>query len=314
MHKAHKRIMAQYQKLLEDSNLTVFTIKDKLKVAQSYLVFLDSMNITLAEVEDIHIYNFMQTKHALKANSYNKILSYSKSFWRFLIQYYGMKDIKISLQRKREQKSLPKNVPLDQMLTLCTPLASEKIESLKQLRAQAIIEFLFSTGVRSIELINLQLADLSPDYSECFVNTAKRGNDRLVFLGSYARKALRLYLNKRFERKAKKTDWLFANDKNEQISYKSLHAIVHQLACRRLGFHISPHRIRHTFATEMLRATGCLRSVQDMLGHVQIVGTAIYCSLDFHDKDKAVQLFHPNGNCYEASSHQEVFDLDKDVN
>lgn len=242
-----------------------------------------------------HIHRFLLTLHHLKPSTYNLWLSHIKGFLRYCEQHNHVKVILPLLMKKREDTLLPKNISLTMMLALCQPRKNEKTHLQTYLRNQAIIEFLFSTGVRSIELRQLRVGSLSDDLSRCVIATAKSGVTRTVYLGNPAREALLTYLNSwNIDKRKDKHQYLFTS-KDKAMTGTMLYNSVKNLAKKRIGIAVTPHMIRHTFATEMLRATGCLRSVQELMGHVNISNTARYCYLNYHDVLQAINKYHPHG-------------------
>ncbi len=187
------------------------------------------------------------------------------------------------------------------MIKLCTPTADEYPLKSKALRNQAIVEFMFSTGVRSIELRCAKLKYLSDDLSTCFIATAKRGVPRYVYLGEPAQQALQNYLAIRaihFEKGLSKSELelpIFTADLTgtKAMSYQSLKDSITKLSVSRIGMSVNPHMIRHTFATEMLRASGNIRALQILMGHKTIDSTMVYCHLCTEDKIKAIETHHP---------------------
>lgn len=288
--------------------------KERRNVILNYDKFLyeNYPNISYAQTKILHLNHYFSTQNHLKASSYNRKITYLRKFYDWLlVNGYHAKNLSLHLKFKKLPQNLPKSITLEQAIRLCDPLPDE-INLLREneiyARNQAIVEFLFSTGVRNSELREIRLADLSADLTSCVIFTKKGGNVRTVYLGSYARNALLNYLKirqfsldievlnaKNFKRTDFKKDnaLLFCNLDCKAMYTQELNLCVKNLAIKRLGFSVNPHQIRHTFATVMLRATGCLSSVQKMLGHRKITSTEVYCDLELRDKKKALDLFHP---------------------
>lgn len=122
--------------------------------------------------------------------------------------------------------------------------------------------------------------------------------NRFVYLGDPAKEALNDYLTARNIKLSwltkKQGEWpLFATRENNHMGNSTLASIIYELGKKRVGAKITPHMIRHTFATEMLRACGCLRSVQLLMGHSPIESTERYCHLDANDRTFAIDNYHP---------------------
>ena len=305
MNTTHESIYAHYVGWLNTHDITPRTRTYKCRQILRYLEFLEALNVSAPLVSSSHIQAYMQVLGKLSPRTYNCHLLNLKQFWRFLTEHYEMRSLVRSPKPKPVPATLPRYVPLNLMTQLLTPGPEENMESLLAKRDQAILEFLFSTGVRSIELRNIRFGDVSADLSECKIRTAKKGRQRIVFLGYAARSSLQAYLFLRQEAGTLyPSDWLFLSKHGSALCCSSVARRVKSLAVRRLGFIVTPHQFRHSFATEMLRASGCLRSVQVLLGHVKIRNTGIYCALELSDKNQAMQFFHPNGSKVDEQNHQ----------
>ena len=298
---------------LDQLPISNYARSERKRLAQRYLAFLDQLSIQATEAENCHIYAWLQSRSHLKASTYNLELFCLKRLLDFVAENGGRAIALEQLKNKPVPERLPNNIPLDQMLALCTPLSEEPLKTVLELRNQAIIEFLFSTGVRSIELRQIKMEHLSPDFSECSILGAKGSRDRIVYIGKEARQALRAYLHKRgIYPQAAPQQWLFCTRSGQQLKRRALYELVRTMGKRRLGFSVAPHMLRHTFGTEMLRACGCLRTVQEMLGHVSIRNTAIYCGLDSKDKLSAIAKFHPHGSEFDAACDPLAGEIDND--
>lgn len=293
-------IEAQYAEMLEAQRNTAETKKFKITMVRRYIRYLtDRHQIGVLDATQKEVFAWLQSRNHLKPRSYNQELAILKEFWRYLGAHYGYRLDTSVMKNKLIQTILPRNIPLDRLNVLCTPAANESQSRLTVLRDQAIIEFLISTGVRSVELRYIQLGHLSADLSECMIVTAKGGKNRLVYLGKPAREAVDAYLALREPDYGRHTrDWLFISRTGKQLDSSAVTRVVKRVARHRLGYVVTPHMCRHTFGTEMLRATGCLRSVQIMMGHVRLRNTTIYCALDFSDHYEAMRRFHPHGGSF----------------
>lgn len=293
----------KYEQYLEDTMVSENNRKTKQRVVNDYLQLLcdKGVEVTISKAKDVE--DYLTTLDYLNPSTYNHYVSVLRDFYHYL---YRSKLIAIDwgehLLYKKAPRLLPRNIPLQLMLQLCTPTAEEEVAiktSLFAIRDQAIIEFLFSTGVRSAELLDAKLKDLSYDMSQCFIPTKKKGVPRYVYLGAPAREWLSFYLKKRGITaltqlsKDERESNLFLNKYNNGLSYTSLREIVINCAQKRIATKVTPHMFRHTFATEMLRSGGCLRSLQILLGHTSIASTQKYCHLDIKDRATAINDFHP---------------------
>lgn len=298
-----KQIKVGYERHIKELSVTKENKRLKIRVIIQYLTYLTTIKKTPKTAKARHIEGYLSLFTHLSPSAYNHHVSVLRGFQHYLYQQ-GITDIDWSehLIYKKYSRLLPRNIPLNLMIQLCTPTADEIRQldsSILMLRDQAIIEFLFSTGVRSAELLDTKIKDLSYDWSECFIPTKKKGVPRYVYLGKPAQQALKRYLQQReitdlqTLKKNQHEQPIFLNQQGNRLSYTSLRKIISHTAIKRIGTHVTPHMFRHTFATELLRSSGCLRSVQIMLGHTSIASTQRYCHLDIQDRMKAIDEFHP---------------------
>lgn len=289
-------ILSQYKKTIQKREITQSVKTYKTATITRYVQSLDK-HLRKTELGDVEKY-LLKQKH-LKTTSLNRLISQLKEFYHYLQQH---DIIRISfahmIKNRKVGKQLPRALSQSTIAALCTPLDDElPLNQLTNIRNQAIIEFLYSTGVRNMELITATVGQISPDLRYCWIKTRKGGNDRIVFLGKYARCFLYQYLTARRinckDRGTSKNAPLFLSNYNRPMNKRTLTRIVKNLAIKRIGSPVTPHMIRHTFATDMLRGSSCLRTVQKMLGHTSVNSTIKYCHLSITDKQMAIQKHHP---------------------
>ena len=164
-------------------------------------------------------------------------------------------------------------------------------------RDRAVLETLYSTGVRAGELVALQLNQV--DLISGTVRVIGKGRkERMALLGSPAVKALRDYLAVRSElAKDKGVRHVFVNHRGGPLTSRSVQRIVHKYAAATLPTHrdVSPHTLRHSFATHMLNRGADLRSVQELLGHASLTSTQIYTHLTTERLKEVYKRAHPHG-------------------
>lgn len=301
-------LLEDYKNFLNQKGLTVKSKKRFAAMAQRLLFYLQEKGINdISFMTQADCQDFLYTFQHLKPSSYNIYISYIKNFLCYLEDKHDVRHI--VLQKKKEESKLPNYLPLEVLHQLCTPTEEERnrlLNDVRLARDHAIVEVFASTGLRSCELRSLKIGDLSPDLRICRVATAKKGNARLAFLGIPAAFALRNYLRlSGVNLRKHKDNYLFPGKKpNYPLAYEMVRHIVVKLAQNRIGTPINPHALRHTFATEMMRNCGCIRSVQLLMGHVSISNTVRYCHLNLTDALKAVEKFHPHGQT--ASSNRDI--------
>ena len=163
-------------------------------------------------------------------------------------------------------------------------------------RNRAIIETLYSCGLRVSELVNLKITNLY--FEEGFIRVIGKGNkERLVPVSDSVEKEVNLYKNYvrvHQEIKPGQEDFLFLNRRGSKLTRHMIYTIVQQLAfATRLRKSISPHTFRHSFATHMVEGGANLRAIQEMLGHESISTTEIYTHLSDDVLKEAIISFHP---------------------
>ncbi len=250
------------------------------------------------KVETGHIREFIQflvTDAFLNENSLTRNISSLRSFHRFLLQEdYCEKDPTELLDTPKLVRKLPVylTVPeidaLFEAIDLSTPHGT---------RNRAMLELLYSSGLRVSELINLELSMLYMD--EGFVRVFGKGSkERLVPLGDSAKKHILYYLEYRhgLVQKVQKgeEDVLFLNRRGKRLTRVYVFMLIKDLV-KAAGIQktVSPHTFRHSFATHLLEGGADLRAVQEMLGHASITTTEIYLHLDREYLREVHQTFHP---------------------
>lgn len=229
-------------------------------------------------------------RNGLKKRTQNYYLIALRSFLKYLVKL-GIKSLpseEVELARVGEREiELITGNELERLLGAPAGNGSEKI-----LRDRAILELLFSTGLRVSELcsLNLDTIDLSRDE---FSIRGKGDKIRLVFLSPAAKKALETYLKKR---SAVESEALFANLRGERLTPRSVERIIRYYAIKAgIGKKVTPHTLRHSFATDLLQNGADLRAVQIMLGHSNISTTQIYTHVTDRRLKDIHKSFHHRG-------------------
>ena len=159
-----------------------------------------------------------------------------------------------------------------------------------------ILEMLYATGVRVSELVNIKLKDI--DYSEKTIKILGKGSkERVVIYGSFCEEALERYLEDgRIKLLNNKEDngYLFLNKDGNKITERSIRKILDNIITKAaLDIHVSPHMLRHTFATDMLNSGADLISVKELLGHESLNTTSIYTHVSQEQIKKVYEMAHP---------------------
>lgn len=244
--------------------------------------------------EDLHRFLGFLTEIGISATSQARILSGSKSFFEFLVlEKIRDTDPTYLLGSPKIVRKLPEVLHLEEIEAMMHQI---DVSSLEGARNKAIVEVLYSCGVRVSELIELKITQCY--FDEGYIMVIGKGNkSRLVPIGSTAIKYTRLYLNEirpHVDIKKGYEDYVFLNRRGASLSRVMIFYIVKDLA-EKAGIHktISPHTLRHSFATHLVEGGADLRAVQEMLGHESIITTEIYTHLDRAYLQQTLQEFHP---------------------
>lgn len=199
-----------------------------------------------------------------------------KAFYQFLVREKRIKsDPTANLESPKLEKRLPKVLTVQEVERL---LAQPDSTQPACIRDRAMLELLYATGIRVSELVSLNVADvnLESGYIKCY---GKGSKDRIVPLGSLAIQSTRAYVNSARQRLVKDRDEvaLFVNHHGHRLTRQGFWKIVKKYADdAKIDKEITPHTLRHSFATHLLENGADLRSVQEMLGHADISTTQIY--------------------------------------
>jgi len=214
-----------------------------------------------------------------------------RSFYKFLARE-GVTDhnpVK-AIRTPRQEKRLPKFLRPAEVERL---LAAPDGDDLLTLRDAAMLEVLYSTGVRVSELVGLDLEDIDP-IAEVVRVRGKGRRERLAPLGSYALRALNRYLEARAEADVKDADAVFLNRHGRRLAARSVRRkLAKYLAVAGLDPSVSPHTLRHSFATHMLERGADLRAVQELLGHRSLSTTQIYTHVTASRLKEIYESAHP---------------------
>ena len=230
----------------------------------------------------------------VNARSQSRIISGLKSFFSYLIFEDYRNDNPMELiEAPRIGRKLPDTLSVQDIDNLITAI---DLSALEGERNRAIIETLYSCGLRVSELVTLKISDLF--FDEGFIKITGKGNkQRFVPIAKSTKKYISIYRkNSRSTLKIQKgfEDTLFLNRRGKQLTRAMIFTIIRALATKiNLIKTISPHTLRHSFATHLLENGADLRSIQMMLGHESITTTEIYIHLDRKHLTQIINTFHP---------------------
>ena len=227
-----------------------------------------------------------------KSRTIQRELSSIRSFYQFLIRSALVaKNPALEVRAPKSDRPLPKTCDAETIDRLLSVV--DDSDGL-QVRDVAIFELIYSSGLRLAELINIDLDDIDLPQQQLIV-TGKGNKTRHLPIGSKAVSAVKRWLKLRqdFTRDSQQSA-LFLSKQGKRISPRNVQSRLNRLIQRQaLDQHLSPHTLRHSFATHMLESSSDLRAVQELLGHVNIATTQVYTHLDFQHLARVYDSAHP---------------------
>ena len=278
--------------LLVDKGLSNNTVKAYEADISSFFQWLDNEDLKYKNLQEDHINQYISFlfQRKMRSSSVNRKISSIKSFYIFLVKRNFLKNSPLNdLVTPKQEKYLPESMSeaeVDKLLN--SPDVSNKIEN----RDKAMIEMLYATGMRISELVNLKITDV--DMKRCVVKVFGKGSkERLVPFGETALDSLKSYLNNR-ERSSSKE--IFLSNRGKKMTRVAFWQRVKVYLIREnLKNSISPHTLRHAFATHLINRGADLRSVQLLLGHSDLSTTQIYTHIAKQRLSDVLKKHHPRG-------------------
>ena len=278
--------------LLVDKGLSNNTVKAYEADISSFFQWLDNEDLKYKNLQEDHINKYISFlfQRKMRSSSVNRKISSIKSFYIFLVKRNFVKNSPLNdLVTPKQEKYLPESMSeaeVDKLLN--SPDVANKIEN----RDKAMIEMLYATGMRISELVNLKMTDV--DMKRCVVKVFGKGSkERLVPFGETALDSLRSYLNEREQSSSKE---IFLSNRGKKMTRVAFWQRVKVYLIREnLKNSISPHTLRHAFATHLLNRGADLRSVQLLLGHSDLSTTQIYTHIAKQRLSDVLKKHHPRG-------------------
>ena len=252
-----------------------------------------SIDIVRATFDDLQAFLFDTSKEISSVRTQARLIAGIHSFYRFLLYHnYIEQDPSELLETPKKETHLPEVLSLEEIDRMIAQIDMSKSESH---RNRAIIEMLYGSGLRVSELVNLKLSDIY--INEGYMRfTGKGSKQRLVPISPVAIEWLRYWMEDRskLDIKPEAIDIAFLNRHGRQLTRAMIFTIIKILAkAAEIKKTISPHTLRHSFATHLLQNGADLRIIQQLLGHESISTTEIYTHVDIHDLREAVLKYHP---------------------
>lgn len=289
--------------LTTERNVSEHTRMAYIKDVEEYAEFLQKNNfidnidgILNVAADTVRAYLGYLFRRKVKKVTVNRKISSLRSFYKFLIRSGKTKNNPAGMiQSSKTEKYMPNFLSVDEMFEL---LHAQNDTSTAGLRNRAMLELFYSSGLRLGELAGLNVMDL--DFDQALVKVRGKGRkERIVPVGAPARKVLQEYLAKTREVRKKNSEDvfnspLFLNLRGARITARSIARIVDEATKKsKIGRKISPHALRHTFATHLLNAGADLRSIQELLGHESLSTTQKYTAVNINRMMEIYDKAHP---------------------
>ena len=272
-------------------HLSPHTISSYRRDLDSFFTFLKEKNDSWEEVQDHQVRGFVaqERRRGLSARSIQRALSSIRSFFNYLLDEEVVEtNPAANISSPKSTQLLPKALDTD----LVKRLLDFKPQGDIEIRDKAMVELLYSSGLRLSELCGLNMDSVSIKERSCRV--FRKGNiTRDLPVGEKAIQSLRDWLLVRENISSDANKALFLNKNGKRISTRSVQLRLERLSKKRGLPMVNPHMLRHSFASHILESSGDLRAVQEMLGHSDIGTTQIYTKLDFQHLSKVYDDAHP---------------------
>ena len=283
----------QLEKSLSDNSVEAY-IRDIEKLTQYLQEVSQLKNPDAIELKDLQQFLKWITEMGMTAASQARIISGIKSFYRYcLLENITKNDPTTLLEAPKLKRALPDVLSFNEIEAIINQIDLSKPEGG---RNKAILETMYSSGLRVSELVELKISQLYLDVG--FIRVIGKGNkERLVPIGSSAIHFIQIYkdnIRVHTSPKPGNEDILFLNQRGTKLSRVMIFLIIKDLV-KKAGIKktVSPHTFRHSFATHLVEGGADLRAVQEMLGHESITTTEIYTHLDREFLRKTLEQYHP---------------------
>ena len=297
-----KELLAAFRTFLDvQRNVSEHTRKAYLTDIEEYGEFLrnSSAQKSVADADTDTVRSYMAFLHGrkLKKSSINRKISSLRAFYRFLVREGTVRNNPAQdVQTPKTEKYMPTFLSVDEAFDLLEASGSDP--SLSGLRNLAMLELFYSSGLRLAELAGLNTEDLN--FDAALVKLRGKGKkERIVPVGKRALEALKRYLSATEDTRRKlfregMGGALFLNERGGRITTRSIARIVDTATVKSgIGRKISPHALRHSFATHLLAAGADLRSIQEMLGHESLSTTQKYTAVNINRLMEVYDKAHP---------------------
>ncbi len=278
-----------------ERNVALNTYKSYQYDLNQFFTFWNTLNTNLPHSIQEAVPKFFMHLHNLKVqkSSIGRKVACFQSFVKYL--HRNNIAINLKLTAPRVSKKLPTYLTTDEMTFMLDKLPDEMFFSKRPLRDQAILETLYATGVRCSELTHIKFQDINFDHKTILI-TGKGNKQRVVLFGNKAKEKLLKYIQTERIKDIKNHDseYIFITPTSSRLTDRSLQQILQDLS-KQLPFRkiVTPHKLRHSFATHLLNAGMNLRALQELLGHSSLSTTERYTHVTTKDLKELYHTMNP---------------------
>ncbi len=270
------------------SNMTIDSYESDIV---EFLEYLDNQDINVLNVKYNDMSDFLRTiDDKEKATTLARKISSIRGFYKFLINLGYVKNNPCSLiKTPKKEKKLPRFFYYNELEEMFN--VPDLKTSLGQ-RDRLLLEVLYASGVRVSELVNIKISDISGMDIKIL---GKGSKERIAHIGEYAKEILDLYLSDGYiALNKKKSEYLFLNNNGGKLSVRGVRYLLDNIINKTtINKKISPHMLRHSFATHLLNEGCDILSVQELLGHESLSATAIYTHVTTDKLKEVYYSAHP---------------------
>lgn len=282
LNKQNKEILDSYQIYLVTIKHLNEDTSDKSYIydISKYLEYMEKHKINSAleiTYKDINAYLKSLDENNYETSSVIRKIVSIKDFHKYLCKKHNVENVSLKIETPKFRRKLPNILTIEEV----DDLLDIKLNNAFDHRNKAMLELMYSSGLRVSELVNLTLAniDLENSFVRCF---GKGGKERIVPIGEVAKEYLKIYIEEYRDSMKKRyyTDSLFLNNHGKKMTRQAFFLIIKKQAeIKKIDKNITPHMLRHSFATHLLNNGADLRTIQVMLGHSNISTTQIYTNI-----------------------------------
>lgn len=257
--------------LKKELNYSDYTIKNYQLDLTDFFKYVSKSNIDFLNIKNTHVRGYLKYLDTcnLKNTTISRRISALRTFYNYLLEKGFVKsNIFLNVKNPKLEKKLPNYLNYTEIEELLASIDTRTDEGLER---RLLIEMFYSTGCRVGEMVNVKISDI--DFNNKTIKVMGKGSkERIVYYGDYASKYLEDYLKNK-----DKKGYLFTNKRGEKLTIEEVEYIVRDIMKHiSIKTHVTPHTLRHTFATHLLNNGADIRTVQELLGHANLSTTGIY--------------------------------------